>query len=86
MTVTQYVTQVPNEILVDECREMLEQNTTDISTFVNRLITRNPYAEEDGADLSSLIPRMQAKFDAAMREASFLAHYDKTLKWSGDNG
>jgi hypothetical protein len=82
MTTTEYVTNVTHEILVDECLEMITNGQDRIEVFINRLIERNPYAEDDGSDLSSLIPRMQAKFDAAMQQASFLAEYEKSLNWS----
>lgn len=83
ITITEYVTNIPKEILTDECMQMIENNESQIETFIVRLLERNPYAEEDGADLSSLIPRMQTKFDAAMQEASFLLEYEKSLNWSG---
>jgi hypothetical protein len=84
ITITEYVTNIPKEILTDECMQMIEDNQNSIEVFINRIITRNPYAEEDGADLSSLIPRMQAKFDAAMQEASFLLEYEKSLNWKSE--
>jgi hypothetical protein len=81
MTITDYVTNLPKEILIDECLQMLESNQSRIETFIDRLIERNPYAEEDDSTYSTLIPRMQTKFDAAMQEASFLVEYDKSLNW-----
>lgn len=85
MSITEYVTMLPKEILVDECLQMLENNQSRIETFIDRLIERNPYAEEDDSTYSSLIPRLQTKFDAAMQEASFLAEYEKSLNWSADD-
>jgi hypothetical protein len=85
MTTTEYVTKLPKEILVDECMEMIGNNQSRIETFIDRLIERNPYAEEDESSYSSLIPRMQTKFDAAMQEASFMLEYEKSLNWSADD-
>lgn len=85
MTITEYVTNLPKEILIDECLQMIENKQTLIETFIERLIHRNPYAEEDDSSYSSLIPRMQVKFDAAMQEANFSIQYDKSLNWSADD-
>ena len=82
MTITDYVTNLPKEILVDECLEMIQNNQSRIETFIEQLINRNSYLEEDNSTYSSLIPRMQSKFDEAMQEANFLAEYDKSLNWS----
>jgi hypothetical protein len=84
MTITEYVTNLPKEILLDECLQMIESNQSRIETFIDRLIKRNHYAEEDDSSYSTLIPRLQAKFDAAMQEASFLVEYEKSLNWSAD--
>lgn len=85
ITITDYVTNLPKEILIDECLQMIESNQSRIETFIDRLIERNPYAEEDDSTYSTLIPRLQAKFDAAMQEASFLVEYDKSLNWSAND-
>jgi DNA-directed RNA polymerase specialized sigma54-like protein len=85
MTITQYLTSLPKAVLMLECMEMIQENKSNIENFIDRLIDRNPYLEEDDSSYSSLIPRMQVKFDDAMQEAKMMLEYERTLDWSDDN-
>lgn len=84
MPITQYLISLPRAVLMLECMEMIQENKSNIENFIDRLIVRNPYLEEDGSSYSSLIPRMQEKFDDAMREAKVMLEYERSLDWSND--
>jgi DNA-directed RNA polymerase specialized sigma54-like protein len=82
MNITEYIISLPRAVLMLECMEMIQENKSNIENFIDRLIARNPYLEEDDSSYSSLIPRMQVKFDDAMQEAKMMLEYERTLDWS----
>lgn len=84
MTVTEYLEILPHELLVSECMELIMENRSHIETFIDRLIARRNDLEEDDSTYSSLIPRMQKKFDDAFQEAEFMLEYERSLDWSND--
>ena len=82
MNITEYLTILPHELLVSECMELIMENKTHIESFIDRLIARRTDLEEDDSTYSSLIPRMQKKFDDAFAEATLILEYERTLDWS----
>ena len=82
MTITEYLTILPHELLVSECMELIMDNKSHIETFIDRLIARREDLEEDNSTYSSLVPRMQAKFDDAFQEATLMLEYERSIDWS----
>jgi hypothetical protein len=64
---------------MEVCMGMAAEDSDKIEICIERLIDFKQNLEEDGSTYSTLIPRLQARFDLALEEAQLVLEYERML-------
>jgi hypothetical protein len=81
MTITEYISTIPRSDLLTICLQLVQEDRVNIEICIDRLIDRKYDLEEDESTYSSLIPRLQKRFDDAIQEAEGVLEYERLLNW-----
>lgn len=79
MTITEYISTVPRDALMNVCLEMAQDDRTRIEYCIDRLIELKPELEEDDSTYQTLIPRIQKRFVDALQDAQIVLEYERML-------
>jgi hypothetical protein len=79
MTITEYISTVPRDALMNICLEMAQDDRSNIEYCIDRLIDAKPDLEEDDSTYSQLVPRLQKRFTDALQEAQIVLEYERML-------
>lgn len=79
MTITQYISTVPRADLMCICLEMAQDDIDNIELCIERLINFKANLVDDDSTYSSLIPRLQKRYDDALQEAKVVVEYERLL-------